>query len=91
MNAQEVEKLVGGYVEDVESGRIVAGRWIYAAMGRWRLDMQRADLEMRWDEVAAIADHFRRLTLVGDDSGRAFELHPTTRSKPRYAWTRPAP
>lgn len=76
MNAQEVEKLVGGYVEDVESGRIVAGRWIYAAMGRWRLDMQRADLEMRWDEVAAIADHFRRLTLVGDDSGRAFELHP---------------
>ena len=67
---------VEGYVADVEAGRVVAGRWIYAAMRRWRSDMERADLYMQWAEVEAIAAHYRALTLVGDDSGRAFELHP---------------
>ncbi|MEY4089969.1 MAG: hypothetical protein RJB55_2240, partial [Verrucomicrobiota bacterium] len=33
---------VEGYVADVEAGRVVAGRWIYAAMRRWRSDMERA-------------------------------------------------
>ena len=67
---------VEGYVADVEAGRVVAGRWIYAAMRRWRSDMERADLYMQWAEVEAIAAHYRELTLVGDDSGRPFELHP---------------
>lgn len=71
-----MQSAVDGYVESVESGRTVAGRWIYAAMRRWRLDMQRTDIVMRWDEVGQIAEHFSRLTLVGDDSGKTFELHP---------------
>ena len=76
MNVQDVQSRISRYVDDVESGRVVAGRWIYAAMRRWRVDMQRADLRMDWDAVAAIDAHFSRLTLVGDDSGKSFELHP---------------
>jgi len=64
------------YVEAVEGGRTVAGRWIYAAMRRFRVDMQRDDLRMDWESVAAVARHFTDLTLVGDDSGKPFELHP---------------
>lgn len=76
MNVQDVQSRISRYVDDVESGRVVAGRWIYAAMRRWRVDMQRTDLRMDWDAVAAIDGHFSRLTLVGDDSGKSFELHP---------------
>lgn len=76
MNVQDIQSRIARYVDDVESGRVVAGRWIYAAMRRWRVDMQRSDLRMDWDAVAAIDAHFSRLTLVGDDSGRSFELHP---------------
>lgn len=73
---EDIRVRISRYVDDVESGRIVAGRWIYAAMRRWRVDMQRTDLRMDWDAVAAIDAHFSRLTLVGDDSGKTFELHP---------------
>jgi len=76
VNVQDIQSRIARYVDDVESGRVVAGRWIYAAMRRWRVDMQRSDLRMDWDAVAAIDAHFSRLTLVGDDSGRSFELHP---------------
>ena len=76
MNVQDIQSRIARYVDDVESGRVVAGRWIYAAMRRWRVDMQRSDLRMDWDALAAIDAHFSRLTLVGDDSGRSFELHP---------------
>ena len=76
MNVHDIQSRIARYVDDVESGRVVAGRWIYAAMRRWRVDMQRSDLRMDWDAVAAIDNHFSRLTLVGDDSGRSFELHP---------------
>jgi phage terminase large subunit-like protein len=76
VNVQDIQIRIARYVDDVESGRAVAGRWIYAAMRRWRIDMQRSDLRMDWEAVAAIDAHFSRLTLVGDDSGRSFELHP---------------
>jgi phage terminase large subunit-like protein len=76
VNVQDIQSRIARYVDDVESGRVVAGRWIYAAMRRWRVDMQRSDLRMDWDALAAIDAHFSRLTLVGDDSGRSFELHP---------------
>lgn len=72
----DLKGCIEGYVADVEAGRVVAGRWIYAAMRRWRSDLERDDLYMNWAEVDAIAAHYRALTLVGDDSGRPFELHP---------------
>ena len=72
----DLRESVEGYVADVEAGRVIAGRWIYAGMRRWRSDLERDDLYMNWAEVDAIAQHYRELTLVGDDSGRPFELHP---------------
>ena len=72
----DAEKKVESYATGVETGRVVCGRWIYAAMRRWRADLEREDLRMDWAVVDAIDDHFRSLSLVGDDSGTAFELHP---------------
>jgi len=76
VNPQSAYEEVAAYISAVESGRIVAGRWIYAAIARFRRDLERTDLIMDWNVVAEIANHFERLTLVGDDSGRAFKLHP---------------
>jgi len=45
-------------------------------MRRWRSDIQRTDIYMDWETVARIETHFSTLTLVGDDSGKTFELHP---------------
>lgn len=64
------------YADGVLSGREPAGRWIYAAARRYRDDLERADVRMDWDAVEALRDHFRRLTLVGEASGKPFELHP---------------
>lgn len=76
MDLQNIAAKVDGYVNSVEEGRVVAGRWIYAAMRRWRSDIQRTDIYMDWETVARIEAHFSTLTLVGDDSGKTFELHP---------------
>ena len=64
------------YADGVLAGTVPAGRWIYAACARWRRDLERTDLVMDWDGVQALDAHFARLALVGDDSGRPFELHP---------------
>ena len=64
------------YADAVLAGTVPAGRWIYAAAARWRRDLERTDLVMDWDAVDGLVEHFRGLSLVGDDSGRAFELHP---------------
>jgi hypothetical protein len=60
----------------VADGRTPAGRWVYAAAQRFLRDLERSDIAMDWDAVAALDAHFRRLSLVGEASGDAFELHP---------------
>ena len=72
----DAQRKVESYASGVETGRVVCGRWIYAAMRRWARDLDREDLRMDWAAVDAIDNHFRTLNLVGDDSGTAFELHP---------------
>jgi phage terminase large subunit-like protein len=47
-----------------------------AAAQRFLRDLERSDIAMDWDAVAALDAHFRRLSLVGEASGDAFELHP---------------
>ena len=76
MDWSELRETVNEYVAAVEDGRVVAGRWIYAACRRWRTDMQRTDLYMDWDEVGRIQRHFASLTLLQEDSGNRFELRP---------------
>jgi phage terminase large subunit-like protein len=64
------------YVNAVIDGRTPAGRWIYAAAQRFTRDLERSDLVMSWPDVERVAAHFRSLNLVGEDSGKPFELHP---------------
>jgi phage terminase large subunit-like protein len=64
------------YVNAVIDGRTAAGRWIYAAAQRFTRDLERSDLVMSWPDVERVAEHFRSLNLVGEDSGKPFELHP---------------
>lgn len=64
------------YAQAVTDGRTVAGRWIYAACARFLRDLERSDLEMDWDAVEDCVAFYRRLTLVGEDSGKPFTLHP---------------
>ena len=67
------------YATDVLTGRVPAGRWIYAAARRFLDDLERTDIYMDWDAVAALVAHFDGLTLVGDDSGKSFALAPWQR------------
>jgi phage terminase large subunit-like protein len=67
------------YATDVLTGRVPAGRWIYAAARRFLDDLERTDIYMDWEAVAALVGHFDGLTLVGDDSGKAFALAPWQR------------
>jgi phage terminase large subunit-like protein len=64
------------YADAVLGGSEPAGKWIYAAAKRFRADLERPDLIMDWDAVEALRAHFGRLTLVGEASGKAFDLHP---------------
>lgn len=65
-----------GYADAVLAGREPAGRWIYAACKRWQADLERTDLRLDEDGVNALGDFYRRLSLVGEASGRPFDLHP---------------
>ena len=73
---RDARATVLAYADAVVSGRETAGRWIYAAAQRFQRDLQRSDLAMDWDAVAAVDAHFRALSLVGESSGDRFELHP---------------
>ena len=75
-SGKHTETSCRAYADAVIAGRVPAGRWIYAAARRYLADLDRPDLRMDWAHVDALAEHFRRLALVGEDSGRAFELHP---------------
>jgi phage terminase large subunit-like protein len=70
------QETVETYADDVLSGRVVAGKWIYAAASRFRRDLERADLVMDWPAVEKAVAFFASLDLVGEDTGKAFELHP---------------
>ena len=64
------------YVDSVLDGRRPAGKWVYAACKRFRADLERPDLYLDWERVAAVAAHCARLQLKDDYSGVAFELPP---------------
>lgn len=53
-----------------------ASKYLFAAARRFLADLERADLYMDWPTVQAIHDHFAALSLVGDDSGKPFQLRP---------------
>ena len=71
-----IRETVTAYAEGVVSGRITAGRWVYAAAQRFLRDLERSDVSMDWDAVAQLDAHYRALSLVGESSGEAFALHP---------------
>ena len=73
---RDAREVVEGYARAVADGRTPAGRWVYAAAQRFLRDLERSDIAMDWDAVAALDAHFRRLSLVGEASGDAFKLHP---------------
>jgi phage terminase large subunit-like protein len=73
---RDARAVVEGYARGVAEGRVPAGRWVYAAAQRFLRDLERDDLTMDWEAVAALDAHFARLSLVGEASGEAFELHP---------------
>ena len=64
------------YNAGVLDGSVVAGRWVFAAAQRFARDLERDDLVMDWASIDRLGAFFEDLTLVGDDSGRAFALHP---------------
>jgi phage terminase large subunit-like protein len=64
------------YAESVLSGRSPAGKWVYAAAKRFLADLERTDIVLDAQAVEDAVDFFARLPLVGEDTGRAFELHP---------------
>jgi phage terminase large subunit-like protein len=64
------------YAESVLSGRTPSGKWIYAMAKRFMADLERPDLVLDNEAIADVRDFFARLPLVGEDTGKAFELHP---------------
>lgn len=65
-----------GYQSSILTGAVPASRWIFAAAQRFERDLQRPDLYMDWESIDAMCAHYRALSLVGDESGAAFELQP---------------
>ena len=72
----DTETIIRNYAADILAGRIPAGRWIYAAAKRFQSDCERSDITMDWDSAQQAVDHFAKLSLVGEDTGRAFALYP---------------
>jgi phage terminase large subunit-like protein len=72
----ETRSTVLDYADSVLDGRIVAGRWIYAAAKRFLRDLERSEVVMDWSELERLSGHFRALQLVGAATGKPFELHP---------------
>ena len=72
----EVANTCIDYANAVIDGRVVAGKWIYAACSRFLRDLERSDLEMDWKAAQDCVAFYNRLTLVGEDSGKPFLLHP---------------
>lgn len=73
---QSAEHIACKYAQAILSGSETAGRWIYAAASRFLRDLERQDIAMDWKAVDACVAFYRELTLVGEDSGKPFELHP---------------
>ena len=75
-HARDARSVVLAYNDAVQTGKVCSGRWIYAAAQRFARDLDRSDLTMDWDAVAAADEHFRSLSLLHESSGARFELHP---------------
>ena len=73
--ALTAQQRVLAYATAIMAGEIECNRWVYAAIQRFQADLLRTDIYMDWDEVDALNEHFESLALVGEWSGKAFELH----------------
>ena len=71
---EENKQRVLQYANDIISGKILANRWIYAAIRRFHNDLEREDIYFDWDELTRLNDHFLSLSLVGEYSGKPFVL-----------------
>lgn len=72
----EPESIVRQYAADVVSGRIPAGKWVYAACSRFNRDLERTDIVLEWNRVADAFEFIGGLSLVGEADGEPFKLHP---------------
>lgn len=71
-----VEAAVLRYVENVLDGSVVANVWIKAACRRFLSDLERTDIRMDWNDVAAFVTFCGRLELTLSHAGKRFELLP---------------
>ena len=70
-----IKSRIVSYNEGIISGKLVANRWLYAAAKRFETDLTRSDIYFDWNEAVDLSDHFDRLTLIGEWSGKPFTLH----------------
>jgi phage terminase large subunit-like protein len=71
-----IVKTLTHYAESVLNGRSPAGKWVYAACQRFMRDLERTDITWDDDAAARAVGFIEGLTLVGEDTGRPFVLHP---------------
>ena len=71
---EKVKQRILAYNQGIISGKIVANKWIYAAAKRFESDLERSDIYFDWDEAHKLNEHFLRLSLVGEWSGKSFVL-----------------
>jgi phage terminase large subunit-like protein len=70
-----IRQRIIGYVQGVDAGTIVTNRWVYAAIKRFLNDLDRTDIYFDWEEAAVLNDFYSQLSLVGEWTGKPFELH----------------
>lgn len=73
---ESTQDIVTQYARDVLDGKTIAGKWVYAAAGRFLRDLERTDVVLDWMEADRCLAFFRSLELVGEASGQPFEPHP---------------
>ena len=71
---EEVKKRILSYNQGIIDGKIIANRWMYAAAKRFEADLLRTDVYMDWNEAVKLNQHYERLSLVGEWSGKKFIL-----------------
>jgi hypothetical protein len=67
------------YAESILTGGRPSGKWVYAAARRFMRDLERKDLTLDAAAVDHALEFFTRLPLVGEDTGKPFDLHPWQR------------
>lgn len=71
---ENLKKRILSYNEGIISGKIAANRWVYAAAKRFETDLERSDVFFDWDELLSLNTHFESLSLIGEWSGKPFQL-----------------